>query len=82
MRDRGLTRAEATAESVDGWMEIVRQSSVGLLSNEIDSWMTGVNRNVDGRGERRLARYSGTGPAYRAHCEAIAADGYRGIGFG
>ncbi|MEN9316864.1 MAG: hypothetical protein RIS35_3257 [Pseudomonadota bacterium] len=81
MRDRGLTRAEATAESVDGWMEIVRQSSVGLLSNEIDSWMTGVNRNVDGRAQRRLARYSGTGPAYRAHCEAIAADGYRGIGF-
>lgn len=79
MRDRGLTRAEATQEAVDAWMEVVRQSSVGLLSNEIDSWMTGVNRNVEGRDKRRLARYSGTGPAYRAHCEAIAADGYRGV---
>ena len=79
MRDRGLTRAEATAEAVDDWMEVVRKSSLGLLSNEVDSWMTGVNRNVDGRERRRLARYSGTGPAYRAQCDAIAADGYRGI---
>jgi cation diffusion facilitator CzcD-associated flavoprotein CzcO len=78
-RDQGLTRVEASQGAVDAWMEVVRQTAQGLLSNEVDSWMTGVNRNVEGRSERRLARYSGTGPEYRARCEAVAAAGYREI---
>jgi hypothetical protein len=58
-------------------MDIVRASAVGLLSNEVNSWMTGVNRNVAGKSERVLARYSGTGPEYRARADAVAAGGYR-----
>ena len=49
----------------------------GLLTNEIDSWMTGVNRNVEGRQTPRIMRYSGGHPAYREHCDAVAAAGYR-----
>jgi hypothetical protein len=49
----------------------------GLLSNEVDSWMTGINRNVEGKTERIIARYSGSAPAYRARCDAVAAGGYR-----
>ena len=39
--------------------------------------MTGINRNVDGKQVRTVARYSGSAPAYRARCDAVAADGYR-----
>ena len=77
LRDHGRTRVEARPESVQGWMEIVRAASIGLLSNEVDSWMTGVNRNVEGKSERVLARYSGTGPDFRARADAVAAGGYR-----
>jgi hypothetical protein len=49
----------------------------GLLSNEIDSWMTGINRNVEGKTERIIAQYSGSAPAYRARCDAVAESGYR-----
>jgi cation diffusion facilitator CzcD-associated flavoprotein CzcO len=77
MKARGHTRVEVRAESVEAWMDIVRASAVGLLSNEVNSWMTGVNRNVKGKSERVLARYSGTGPEYRARAEAVAAGGYR-----
>jgi cation diffusion facilitator CzcD-associated flavoprotein CzcO len=82
MKARGHTRVEARAESVEAWMDIVRASAVGLLSNEVNSWMTGVNRNVKGKSERVLARYSGTGPEYRARAEAVAAGGYRELELG
>jgi hypothetical protein len=45
--------------------------------NEIDSWMTGVNKNVEGKQKARIMRYSGGHPAYREHCDAVAAEGYR-----
>ena len=77
MRDRGLTRIDATPEGVETWMKTVHEASVGLLSNEVNSWFTGINTNVDGKQTRRIARYSGSAPAYRARCDAVAADGYR-----
>ncbi len=42
--------------------------------------MTGVNRNVEGKQTRIIARYSGSAPAYRAHCDQVAAEGYRMLG--
>ena len=76
-RDHGLTRVAATAAGVESWTDHVRSKAEGLLSNEIDSWMTGINTNIDGKNVRILARYSGSAPAYRARCDAVAAEGYR-----
>jgi cation diffusion facilitator CzcD-associated flavoprotein CzcO len=73
----GLTRVEATAAGVASWTEHVKALGEGLLSNEVNSWMTGINTNVEGKQTRIIARYSGSAPAYRARCEAVAADGYR-----
>jgi len=75
--ERGLTRIEATAAGVSEWTEHVLSLGEGLLMNEIDSWMTGVNRNVEGKQTRKIMRYSGGHPAFREHCDAVAADGYR-----
>jgi cation diffusion facilitator CzcD-associated flavoprotein CzcO len=75
--ERGLTRMEATAECVAEWTDHVLALGQGQLMNEIESWMTGVNRNVEGRQRPRIMRYSGGHPAYREHCDAVAADGYR-----
>ncbi|MDP2329706.1 MAG: NAD(P)/FAD-dependent oxidoreductase, partial [Reyranella sp.] len=77
MRAHGLTRVEARPDGVKSWTDHVIALGEGLLSNEIDSWMTGINRNVDGKQVRTIARYSGSAPAYRARCDAVAADGYR-----
>jgi cation diffusion facilitator CzcD-associated flavoprotein CzcO len=76
-RDRGLTRIEATAVGAIGWTDHVIASSEGLLFTEVDSWMTGINRNVEGKQVRRIMRYSGGHPAFRQRCDAVAADGYR-----
>jgi cation diffusion facilitator CzcD-associated flavoprotein CzcO len=75
--ERGLTRIEATAAGVAEWTDHVLALGEGQLMNEIGSWMTGVNRNVEGKQKPRIMRYSGGHPAYREHCDAVAADGYR-----
>ena len=82
MRERGLTLAEARSESVAEWNDFVHEKAEGLLSNEIDSWMTGINMNVEGKQTRTIVRYSGTAPEYRAICDEVAASGYREIGLG
>ena len=76
-RDHQLTRIEATTTGVADWTDHVRSLGEGLLSNEIDSWMTGINRNIEGKDTRIVARYSGSAPAYRERCDAVAANGYR-----
>ena len=75
-RENNLTRVEATATGVTSWTDHVRELGVGMLSNEVNSWMTGFNSNVEGKQTRIVARYSGSAPAYRARCDAVAAKGY------
>ena len=77
MRTRNLTRVEARPESVDAWTDYVKAKGEGLLSNEVDSWMTGINSNVAGKQRRVIARYSGSAPDYRARGDQVAAGGYR-----
>ena len=72
-----LTRVEATAAGVLSWTSHVKALGVGLLSNDVNSWMTGINTNVDGKQTRIIARYSGSAPAYRARCDEVAASGYK-----
>jgi cation diffusion facilitator CzcD-associated flavoprotein CzcO len=74
--ESNLTRVEATAAGVTSWTDHVKALGVGLLSNEVNSWMTGINTNVEGKQTRIIARYSGSAPAYRARCEEVAAKGY------
>jgi len=72
-----LRRVEVTATGVTAWTDHVKALGVGLLSNEVNSWMTGYNTNVEGKQTRIVARYSGSAPAYRATCDEVAAKRYR-----
>ena len=76
LRENSLTRVEATASEVTAWTDHVKALGVGLLSNEVNSWMTGINSNVEGKQTRIVARYSGSAPAYRARCDEVAAKRY------
>lgn len=66
-----LTFTQATE-----WTEHVHDLGKDLLSNTIDSWMTGVNKNLAGKQKRIIARYSGAAPDFRRTCDKIAADHY------
>ena len=77
MQEKSLTRVEPRPEAVDDWTDYVKEMGKGLLSNEVDSWMTGINSNVEGKQVRIIARYSGSAPAYRQRGDAVASGGYR-----
>jgi len=81
MVDKGHVFANPKQDAVDAWTGFVAKTAEGLLSNEIDSWMTGVNMNVEGKQTRILARYSGTAPAYRKWCDDVADGGYQEVVF-
>ena len=79
MQTHSLAYADATPGAVAAWTSHVKAVGTGLLSNEISSWFTGVNSNVEGKQTRIIARYSGSAPAYRAWCDKVAAAGYQEI---
>ena len=81
-QENKLTRLEATAAGVASWTDHVKALGEGLLSNEVNSWMTGINSNVEGKQTRIIARYSGSAPAFRERCDAVATDGYRELRLG
>jgi len=81
-QEKGITRVEATKAARARWMEHVMEQAKGLLSMEVDSWMTGININVAGKQTRIVARYTGSAPTYRAWANDIAARGYDGMTLG
>ncbi len=78
-QDRGVTRFEATQAAEADWSRHIEELAEGLLYTLVDSWMTGVNTNFEGRNVRRVLQYQGGAPQYREHCDAVAAAGYRGM---
>ncbi len=77
MHKHGLARVEARPEAVEAWCQHVDKAAAGLLFSQVNSWQTGVNRNVEGRDIRRVLGYYGGAVDYRRRIEAVAANGYQ-----
>jgi cation diffusion facilitator CzcD-associated flavoprotein CzcO len=78
-RDHNITRIEPTPEAEADWTRHVEEVAEGLLYAQVDSWLTGINSNIEGKNVRRVLQYQGGAPAYRARCDEIAAGGYTGM---
>jgi cation diffusion facilitator CzcD-associated flavoprotein CzcO len=74
-------RVETRPEQVADWTQTVIKAAEPLLSSKVDSWQTGVNRNVEGRTVRRVLGYNGNGVHYRRKCEEVANGGYQEFEF-
>ncbi|OJJ42156.1 hypothetical protein ASPZODRAFT_137464 [Penicilliopsis zonata CBS 506.65] len=77
----GYTYVEPTEEAVEAWTSHVADCSEGALLNEIDSWMTGVNKNVAGKTQRNVARYAGSAIEFRRRCALSKDAGWDGLVF-
>lgn len=80
-KDNDYTYVEPTVEAAEEWTEHVVDCSKGALMNDVDSWMTGVNKNVAGKKVRSVARYSGSALVYRERCRQCRDAGYKGLVF-
>jgi cation diffusion facilitator CzcD-associated flavoprotein CzcO len=81
MRDHGYTHVETRPEHVAEWTETVIKAAEKLLSSKVDSWQTGVNRNVEGRSVRRVLGYNGHGIYFRRKTDEVAKGGYQEFAF-
>jgi cation diffusion facilitator CzcD-associated flavoprotein CzcO len=82
MREHHYTRIETRPEHVAAWTETVIKAAEPLLSSKVDSWQTGVNRNVEGRRVRRVLGYNGHGIHFRQKAAEVATNGYQEFRFG
>ncbi|KAL3456176.1 putative flavoprotein [Aspergillus heterothallicus] len=79
--ENGYSYVEPSKEAVDEWTEHVVSCSEGALTNEVSSWLTGVNTNVDGKQERTVAKYCGSAVDYRKRCRQCRLAGWKGFVF-
>ena len=75
MRDHGLPASKRRARGSHRLGRRGRGRVEGLLFSEINSWQTGVNRNVEGRQVRRVLGYYGGAVEYRRRTGDVAAGG-------
>jgi cation diffusion facilitator CzcD-associated flavoprotein CzcO len=78
-KDKGVTRIEPESGRVQSWTDHVKALGEGNLLFEVNSWMTGVNTNVEGKQVRIINRYSGSAPDWRAKCTEVAENEYEGM---
>jgi cation diffusion facilitator CzcD-associated flavoprotein CzcO len=81
MQEHGYQRVETRPEKVSEWTQIVIDAAEPLLSSKVDSWQTGVNRNVEGRQVRRVLGYNGHGVHFRRTTDEVARGGYQEFSF-
>ena len=76
LRQRGLTRIEATSAAEESWRDYAIELSQAGLFTQADSWYMGAN--VPGKPREMLA-YTGGLPAYLQKCKECAEKGYEGF---
>ena len=76
MRARGLTRVEAEVDAENDWVEHVNEVAAQTLFPTAASWYMGAN--IPGK-TRVFMPYVGGVGTYRARCDEVAADEYRGL---
>ena len=76
LRQRGLTRIEATTVAEESWRDYSIELSQAGLFTQADSWYMGAN--VPGKPREMLA-YTGGLPAYLQKCKESAEKGYEGF---
>jgi cation diffusion facilitator CzcD-associated flavoprotein CzcO len=81
MLEHGYKRVEPKPDHVAEWTRTVLKVSEPLLAQMVDSWQTGVNRNVEGRLVRRVLGYNGHAVTYRKATDDVAKGGYKEISF-
>ena len=66
---------------MDAWKEHVVTTGDRMLFTKVNSWFTGINTNLEGRGERQFLLYAAGLPTYRDLADEVAAKGYEGFVF-
>lgn len=81
MQASGQRTVEPRQAAEDAWVQFSRELFEDSLGGKVDSWYTGVNKNLDNRQDRVLVHYKGGVPIYRERSRKEAEAGYPNLVF-
>jgi hypothetical protein len=79
MEGKGLMRCEATAAAEEDWTNQVLDQADQLLAGKTNSWFTGINHNIEGRGKRKMLLYTLGQQYFLKVCRDVVEQDYRGF---
>lgn len=79
--DRGVSRIEAQPEAQEEWNTLCEDLLGHGLLGTVNSWFTGVNKNVAGAQKREVLFYAGGNPQFKQLCKDIQNENWRGFLF-
>jgi cyclohexanone monooxygenase len=75
---KGVQRIEAELEAAESFTSYAGKLQSKLLLGQTNSWFTGVNQNIQGRDKREVLLFVGGNPRFRAYCEDVRENDYKG----
>lgn len=77
--NEGITRIESETEAAESWTLYCHKLMGKLLMGKTNSWFTGINRNIEGRDKREVLLYVGGNQRFKAYCEDVRKNNYKGF---
>lgn len=77
-KEAGVKRIEPEQEAADSFTLYAAKLQGKLLLGQTNSWFTGINTNIPGRDKREVLLFVGGNPRFRAYCEDVKENDYKG----
>jgi cyclohexanone monooxygenase len=78
-KDSGVQRIEVDDAAAEAYTLYCAKLQSKLLLGRTDSWFTGINTNIEGRDKREVLLFVGGNPRFRADCDDVRNNDYRGF---
>ena len=79
LKERHIKRIAPTLTAENEWTDHVNEVASKLLFTKVDSWFTGINKNIAGKDQRTSLLYAGGAPSYKQRCDEVASNDYVGF---
>jgi len=77
-KKNGIERIEPELEAAEAFTAYAAKLQSKLLLGQTNSWFTGVNQNLEGRDKREVLLFVGGNPRFRAYCDDVRENDYKG----
>jgi len=77
-KKNGIERIEPEREAAESFTAYAEKLQSKLLLGQTNSWFTGVNQNIEGRDKREVLLFVGGNPRFRAYCDDVRENDYKG----
>jgi cyclohexanone monooxygenase len=77
-KKNGVERIEPEVAAAESFTAYAHKLQNKLLLGQTNSWFTGINQNLEGRDKREVLLFVGGNPRYRAYCDDVRANDYKG----